>query len=106
MQLFTNSEYYLTNFFTGTVTVVAPLYIAEISPTPLRGAMGTCHQLMVTIGILLGQVRVIRVWMVVDNEGYSSSTGLYIPRMWQIGNPLVVSATFEQFLVFYFPNFF
>ncbi len=43
---------------TGTVTVVVPLYIAEISPTNLRGAMGTCHQLMVTIGILLGQVGV------------------------------------------------
>ena len=51
---------YFTKYFTGTVTVVAPLYIAEISPTPLRGAMGTCHQLMVTIGILLGQVRKTR----------------------------------------------
>ncbi|XP_061758401.1 solute carrier family 2, facilitated glucose transporter member 1-like [Nerophis ophidion] len=42
--------------YSGLSTGLVPMYVEEISPTSLRGAMGTLHQLGVVIGILLAQV--------------------------------------------------
>ncbi len=36
---------------------LVPTYITEISPVPIRGAIGVCNQLAVTSGIFLSQVR-------------------------------------------------
>ena len=35
---------------------IAPMYITEISPTALRGAVGTIYQLVITMSILLSQI--------------------------------------------------
>ncbi|CAG5125092.1 unnamed protein product, partial [Candidula unifasciata] len=40
----------------GLNITLCPLYLAEISPKKIRGALGTCHQLAVTIGILVSQI--------------------------------------------------
>lgn len=42
--------------FCGMCTGLTPMYVGEISPTALRGAFGTLHQLGVVIGILIAQV--------------------------------------------------
>lgn len=43
--------------FCGLCTGLTPMYVGEISPTAVRGAFGTLHQLGVVIGILVAQVR-------------------------------------------------
>lgn len=43
--------------FCGLFTGLTPMYVGEVSPTPLRGAFGTLHQLGVVVGILIAQVR-------------------------------------------------
>ncbi|XP_066568519.1 solute carrier family 2, facilitated glucose transporter member 3 isoform X2 [Amia ocellicauda] len=42
--------------FCGLCTGLTPMYVGEVSPTSLRGAFGTLHQLGVVIGILIAQV--------------------------------------------------
>ncbi|XP_056141613.1 solute carrier family 2, facilitated glucose transporter member 1 [Lampris incognitus] len=42
--------------YCGLVTGLTPMYVGEISPTALRGAFGTLHQLAVVIGILVAQI--------------------------------------------------
>ncbi|KAG0046400.1 hypothetical protein BGZ83_008435 [Gryganskiella cystojenkinii] len=40
----------------GAVTVIVPMYIAEISPPELRGSLGVMNQLGIVVGILFSQV--------------------------------------------------
>ncbi len=42
--------------FCGLCTGLTPMYVGEITPTAVRGAFGTLHQLGVVIGILVAQV--------------------------------------------------
>lgn len=45
-----------TGLHNGIGINLATLYLAEISPKKIRGAIGTCHQLAVTIGILWSMI--------------------------------------------------
>ncbi|XP_044856583.1 solute carrier family 2, facilitated glucose transporter member 4 isoform X1 [Mauremys mutica] len=47
---------FLIGAFSGLVSGLVPMYVGEISPTRLRGALGTLHQLALVIGILIAQV--------------------------------------------------
>ncbi|KAF9970478.1 hypothetical protein BGZ73_006804 [Actinomortierella ambigua] len=40
----------------GNFTVIVPLYLAEISPSELRGTLGTMNQLGIVVGIMFSQV--------------------------------------------------
>jgi hypothetical protein len=42
---------------TGLISGLVPMYIGEIAPTTLRGALGTLHQLALVTGILISQVK-------------------------------------------------
>lgn len=46
---------------------LCPLYLAEISPRHIRGAIGTCHQLAITIGILFSQIIGLRELLGTEN---------------------------------------
>ena len=37
----------------GAVSLAAPMYISEISPVHVRGSLGACNQLAITVGVLL-----------------------------------------------------
>lgn len=41
----------------GLASGLTPMYVGEIAPTSLRGALGTLHQLAIVTGILIAQVR-------------------------------------------------
>lgn len=43
-------------FNCGLATCIVPMFISEISPITLRGAMGTVNQLAVTFGIVVSQI--------------------------------------------------
>lgn len=42
----------VTGLCSGMVLVVVPVYLGEVSPPSIRGLLGSCHQLAVTVGIL------------------------------------------------------
>uniref|UniRef100_UPI0037E81EE2 solute carrier family 2, facilitated glucose transporter member 3 n=1 Tax=Semicossyphus pulcher TaxID=241346 RepID=UPI0037E81EE2 len=42
--------------FCGLCTGLTPMYVGEITPTAVRGAFGTLHQLGVVVGILIAQI--------------------------------------------------
>eukprot|EP00052_Salpingoeca_macrocollata_P016541 m.133094 g.133094 ORF g.133094 m.133094 type:complete len:509 (+) comp20088_c0_seq4:154-1680(+) len=43
-------------FGSGAATALIPMYLAEIAPPPVRGAVGTLNQFGITMGILLSQI--------------------------------------------------
>ncbi|KAH7720644.1 Protein FGT-1 a [Aphelenchoides avenae] len=45
----------VVGFACGLATGLAPMYLTEVSPINLRGTLGSVHQLMVTVSILVGQ---------------------------------------------------
>uniref|UniRef100_A0A3Q2FH15 Solute carrier family 2, facilitated glucose transporter member 4 n=1 Tax=Cyprinodon variegatus TaxID=28743 RepID=A0A3Q2FH15_CYPVA len=46
----------LGRFIIGLASGLTPMYVGEIAPTSLRGALGTLHQLAIVTGILIAQV--------------------------------------------------
>lgn len=47
---------FIIGAYCGLASGLTPMYVGEISPTSLRGAMGTLHQLAIVTGILIAQI--------------------------------------------------
>ncbi|XP_053174322.1 solute carrier family 2, facilitated glucose transporter member 1-like [Scomber japonicus] len=47
---------FIVGLYSGLSTGFVPMYVEEISPTSIRGALGTLHQLGVVLGILMAQI--------------------------------------------------
>ncbi|KAM6976826.1 solute carrier family 2, facilitated glucose transporter member 1-like [Aplochiton taeniatus] len=47
---------FVVGLYSGLSTGFVPMYVGEIAPTSLRGALGTLHQLGIVIGILMAQI--------------------------------------------------
>uniref|UniRef100_A0A3Q1APA5 Major facilitator superfamily (MFS) profile domain-containing protein n=1 Tax=Amphiprion ocellaris TaxID=80972 RepID=A0A3Q1APA5_AMPOC len=47
---------FVIGLYSGLSTGFVPMYVGEVSPTSLRGALGTLHQLGIVVGILIAQV--------------------------------------------------
>ncbi|XP_003925144.1 solute carrier family 2, facilitated glucose transporter member 2 isoform X1 [Saimiri boliviensis] len=46
----------ISGLYCGLISGLVPMYIGEIAPTSLRGALGTLHQLAIVTGILVSQI--------------------------------------------------
>ncbi|XP_012871618.1 PREDICTED: solute carrier family 2, facilitated glucose transporter member 2 isoform X1 [Dipodomys ordii] len=46
----------ISGLYCGLISGLVPMYIGEIAPTTLRGALGTLHQLALVTGILISQI--------------------------------------------------
>ncbi|KAI5612236.1 solute carrier family 2, facilitated glucose transporter member 1 [Silurus asotus] len=46
----------IVGLYSGLSTGFVPMYVGEIAPTALRGALGTLHQLGIVVGILMAQI--------------------------------------------------
>ncbi|XP_031727536.1 solute carrier family 2, facilitated glucose transporter member 1 [Anarrhichthys ocellatus] len=58
---------FVVGFYSGLSTGFVPMYVGEVSPTALRGALGTFHQLGIVVGILIAQVFGMEALMGNDN---------------------------------------
>ncbi|CAM4628053.1 unnamed protein product [Leuciscus chuanchicus] len=47
---------FVVGLYSGLTTGFVPMYVGEVAPTALRGALGTLHQLGIVIGILMAQI--------------------------------------------------
>ncbi|XP_004424802.1 PREDICTED: solute carrier family 2, facilitated glucose transporter member 2 [Ceratotherium simum simum] len=46
----------ISGLYCGLISGLVPMYIGEVAPTTLRGAIGTLHQLAIVTGILISQI--------------------------------------------------
>ncbi|KAM6947862.1 solute carrier family 2, facilitated glucose transporter member 1 [Lycodopsis pacificus] len=58
---------FVVGLYSGLSTGFVPMYVGEVSPTALRGALGTFHQLGIVVGILIAQVFGMEAIMGNDN---------------------------------------
>lgn len=63
----------------GLSSGLVPMYVSEVSPTALRGALGTLHQLAIVTGILFSQVSKT----LTSREGVSENRKITV-RHWPI----------------------
>ncbi|XP_043848008.1 LOW QUALITY PROTEIN: solute carrier family 2, facilitated glucose transporter member 2 [Dromiciops gliroides] len=47
---------FISGIYCGLVSGLVPMYVGEIAPVSLRGALGTLHQLAIVTGILVSQI--------------------------------------------------
>ncbi|KAK2510373.1 hypothetical protein Q9233_017806 [Columba guinea] len=46
---------FVVGVYSGLASALVPMYVGEIAPTRLRGALGALHQLGIVCGILVAQ---------------------------------------------------
>ncbi|KAM3618837.1 uncharacterized protein V6R79_025578 [Siganus canaliculatus] len=83
---------FIVGICAGLSSNVVPMYLGEISPKNLRGALGVIPQLFITIGILIAQIFGIRV-ILGNSTGWTLMLGL-----------TAIPAVLELLLLPFFPE--
>uniref|UniRef100_A0A1B6DVG7 Major facilitator superfamily (MFS) profile domain-containing protein n=1 Tax=Clastoptera arizonana TaxID=38151 RepID=A0A1B6DVG7_9HEMI len=68
---------FIIGLASGLIMAVIPMYLVEIAPTALRGAMGVLCPLGVTFGVLLGQFMGLK-WLLGKETTWHYLLGLYL----------------------------
>lgn len=63
---------------------LAPMYLAEISPLSLRGAVGTAYQLVITISILVAQMLSLRWFLGTESQWPLLLAITIVPAIFQV----------------------
>ncbi|XP_077998769.1 solute carrier family 2, facilitated glucose transporter member 1-like [Glandiceps talaboti] len=58
----------IVGFYIGIVNTIIPLYLAEISPKHIRGAVGVNHHLAICLGVLVAEV--ISIYVLNDEDNW------------------------------------
>ncbi|KAG7494098.1 solute carrier family 2, facilitated glucose transporter member 1-like [Solea senegalensis] len=74
---------FVVGLYCGLTTGFVPMYVGEISPTTLRGALGTLHQLGIVLGILIAQVFGLEVILGSDDLWPLLLGFIFIPAVFQ-----------------------
>ncbi|KAM4587875.1 solute carrier family 2, facilitated glucose transporter member 1 [Odontesthes bonariensis] len=74
---------FVVGLYSGLSTGFVPMYVGEISPTSLRGALGTLHQLGIVLGILIAQVFGLDMIMGNDDLWPLLLSFIFIPAIMQ-----------------------
>jgi SP family facilitated glucose transporter-like MFS transporter 1 len=75
---------FFIGFNSGLNAGLAPMYLAEISPMHLRGAVGTVYQLVVTISILVSQILGLEGLLGTDTKWPWLLAATIIPAIFQV----------------------
>lgn len=70
---------FVIGLYCGLTTGFVPMYVGEIAPTSLRGALGTLHQLAVVVGILIAQVSNNKTLLYGDNHFHEERLAVTSP---------------------------
>ncbi|XP_061582876.1 solute carrier family 2, facilitated glucose transporter member 1 [Cololabis saira] len=74
---------FVVGLYSGLSTGFVPMYVGEVSPTALRGALGTLHQLGIVLGILIAQIFGLEMIMGNDDLWPLLLSFIFIPAIIQ-----------------------
>ena len=79
---------------------LAPMYLSEISPVNLRGAVGSVYQLVITISILVSQILGLGSILGTANHWPTLLAITAVPALFQVRKHFIITTNVIRFLLY------